>query len=340
MSRRIRLAFLLAGLACFAYLVQHVGPRNITADLRRVGWTFAAIVLLWAVVYAVNTSVWLLLLGAQGGRIPFWRAYAMTVSSFAINYVTPFVALGGEPFRAAAAAPWVGAERATGSVVAFRVVHTLGQFGLWLLLLPVAYTIVRPTGRGAELVLVAGAGLVAAVWLLTWLLRSHALGRLPGTLSAVPPLRPFARALERHRAVLEAVDAQLAALATRHPRRLAAALFLETLARFVSTAELALAARSVGAPMGLRGAAFVGGFSQLLMNILFFVPLSVGTKEGGIYLGVRVLGLRPSLGVYAAIVSRLREIAWIALGLALVWAAGARPRAAQGDAAEADAGAV
>lgn len=340
MSRRFRLAFFVAGLACFAYLVGLAGPRAILTDLARIGWSFVAIVLLWGVVYAVNTSVWLLLLGAQGGRIPFWRAYAMTVSSFAVNYVTPVVALGGEPLRAAAAAPWVGVERAAGSVVAYRVVHTLGQLGFWLLSLPLAYTLLPRTSRDTELLVVVGVCVAAAAWLLARLLRARALGRLLGALRAVRPPRSAARLLERHRPALEAVDAQLAALATRHPRRLAAALVVEILARLLSTAEFVLAARSVGVPLGLRSAAFIGGFSQLLMNLLFFVPFSAGTKEGGIYLGARMLGLGSSLGVYAAIVSRLRELAWIAIGLALVWATGARPPAASRGAPGADAEAV
>jgi len=38
----------------------------------------------------------------------------------------------------------------------------------------------------------------------------------------------------------------------------------------------------------------------------------------------QLLGLDPALGVYTAIVSRLRDIAWIGVGLALVWLSGRR----------------
>ena len=54
------------------------------------------------------------------------------------------------------------------------------------------------------------------------------------------------------------------------------------------------------------------------------VPFEVGTKEGSLYLLFRLLGLDPALGVYTAIVARLRDVVWIGAGLALVWLAGRR----------------
>jgi len=43
-----------------------------------------------------------------------------------------------------------------------------------------------------------------------------------------------------------------------------------------------------------------------VQNVIFVVPFEVGTKEGSLYLVFQLLGLDPALGVYTAIVSRLR----------------------------------
>jgi hypothetical protein len=48
------------------------------------------------------------------------------------------------------------------------------------------------------------------------------------------------------------------------------------------------------------------------------MPFNVGSKEGGLYVIFAALGLPSRLGVAAAVVSRLREITWIAIGLLLV----------------------
>ncbi|MFL5576938.1 MAG: lysylphosphatidylglycerol synthase transmembrane domain-containing protein [Gemmatimonadaceae bacterium] len=328
MSRRLQLAFFVCGLALFVFLVARAGPGALLTQLRRTGWAFVPIVLVWAGVYLTNTVAWRLLAvgpeGARGCGIPFWRAYSITVSSFAINYVTPMVSLGGEPFKLEAAAAYVGRRRAAGSVIAFRVVHTLGQLVFWLLTLPVAYALLPRTPATTTLLAATAAALVLAAWLLAALPRSRVLERLLDAIQAVAPLRRLARAVERGRPALAAVDAELAAVAGGHPARLAGALAAEVAGRCVAVLEFVLVARSVGVDMRYGAAAVVGGFSQLVMNLFFFVPFELGPREGSLYLVFRLLGLGAALGVYAAVVSRLRELAWIGIGLALVWAGGGR----------------
>src|SRR2546427_4168047 len=41
--------------------------------------------------------------------------------------MTPMVNVGGEPFKIAAVAPWLGLRRAAGSVVIYQILHTLGM---------------------------------------------------------------------------------------------------------------------------------------------------------------------------------------------------------------------
>jgi hypothetical protein len=333
MSRRIRFLTFVAGLALLALLVLRVGggPRALAADVRRVGWGFAPIVALWGVVYAMNTASWLLVLHASevGARLPFARAYAISVSSFALNYVTPVVALGGEALRTAAVAPLVGRQRAAAATVAFRVVHTSGQLLCWLLTVPLALALL-PTTTAMRIVLVLAAlVLLAATTLLGAALRARTLERLLDALPRIPLLARAAPRLERHRAALLGVDAEIAAVAHDRPRRLAAALAIETASRFVATLEFVLIARGIGAPMGFAGGAVVAGFSQVVMNALFFLPFEVGAKEGSLFVIFRALGYSAHVAVSSAVLSRLRELAWIAIGLGLIWV-GAERRTALG----------
>src|SRR5205807_2393592 len=64
--------------------------------------------------------------------------------------------------------------------------------------------------------------------------------------------------------------------------------------------------------------------TQLVQNALFVVPFEAGTKEGSLYLLFQLLGLDPALGVYTAIVSRVRDLVWIGAGVGLVWLSGRR----------------
>src|SRR5260370_18006646 len=65
-------------------------------------------------------------MGGEPGRAPFWRTWAITVSSFALNFMTPLVNVGGEPFKIAAVAPWLGLRRAAGSAVLYQMLPTFG----------------------------------------------------------------------------------------------------------------------------------------------------------------------------------------------------------------------
>jgi hypothetical protein len=76
-------------------------------------------------------------------------------------------------------------------------------------------------------------------------------------------------------------------------------------------------AKGIGLELSPLQAFVMGSFGTLIVNIIFFVPLEAGVKEGSFYFIFQMLGLDPKLGVFAAIVQRLREFAWIFLGLLL-----------------------
>ncbi len=258
--------------------------------------------------------------------IPFWRAYVISVASFAINYVTPLVNLGGEPFRIAAAAPYVGTSRAAASVVSFRLAHTIGQLLFWLTAIPLAYLLLPHTWAVIAALALIAAVVASVVIALLGLSRRHVAERVLNALIRVPLTRRFAPKLEAARPVVARVDAELAALSGPGRSHFHRALAAEFLGRAVAMLEYFFIARAIGLHVSYLTAFVMGAFSQFVLNILFFIPFEMGTKEGGLYLIFRLLSLPPRLGVYAAIVSRLRELAWIAIGLCFVWLSrGGRP---------------
>jgi len=115
MSRPLRLALFLLGAAIFGYLVAHIGVGQLISDAGRTGFLFVPILLVYALVYACSALAWRLTMG-DSHRPSFWRTYAVTISAGALNFLTPVVNAGGEAFRVAALAPWLGKRRAAGSV--------------------------------------------------------------------------------------------------------------------------------------------------------------------------------------------------------------------------------
>jgi len=326
-SRKLQLLLFVCGSTIFAYLVARIGVAQLLADAARTGWLFVPIILLYGVVCACNAGAWWLSMADEASRPAFWRAYAITVAGFSLNFVTPMVNVGGEPFKIAAVAPWLGLRRAAGSVVLYQMLHTLGMLLSFLtavvlgaLLLP-PHPVIR---AGLALAFVALAALV--VLLLTGH-RRGGLERLLDLLHRTPLLDRLARRIEPKRASLAQMDEQITEFYHRRPRRFVQALALEYLSRSIFMFEYVLIAWGVGLNITFAQAYVIGGLTSLIQNVIFVVPFEVGTKEGSLYLVFQLLGLDPALGVYTAIVSRLRDLVWIGGGLALVWCSGRRAQA-------------
>lgn len=320
------------GALVFAFLLYRAGVQGLLRDLRSTAWVLAPIVAVWALVYVSNTVAWEQLLRAgtppspsgSRGTIPFLQAYAITIASFAINYVTPFVALGGEPFRVASAAPWVGTDRAAASVVSFRATHTLGQVLFWLIAVPVAWILLPHTvATNAVLASVAAVMCVLAAFLVS-LFRRGFLIRALAIVHRTPLLRRLGPRIDRVRGTLEHIDGRMAALTSGERQHLIVAVVAEVLGRCIAMLEYFFIARAMGLHIDYATAFVIGAFSQLAINLTVFIPFELGSKEGGLYLIFELLGLPPALGVYASVLSRLRELTWIAIGLTMVWVSGRR----------------
>ena len=330
MTRRVRIGLLLAGIVVYGAILWAVGLDTLFDNLRQAGWSLLPVLGVYAIVYAFYNAAWMVLLLDEPKRPGFWASFAITTSAFGINYITPVVNAGGEPYRAAATAAWTGTSRATGATVLYYLLHALSSFALWLAAL-VAGLIVLPRTAwhlsGIAILAVAILGLAALV------LAAHRRGVLEALLNLLnrlPGLRRLGRILEQHRGSLVEMDVQIRQFWHDRPGRFAAAFGLECAGRAIQVLEFWLICRGVGIPISYAEALCMGGLAALALNVFFFMPFELGSKEGsmiGIFLA---LGYTAPLAVYASVVSRLRELAWIGIGLALMWESGPEPVAPGG----------
>jgi hypothetical protein len=324
MSLRLRALLFLAGAAAFALMVAHAGVHSIVANITAVGWLLLPLVALYGVVQVFYAAAWQTVMGAEPVSPPFGRTLAITVSTLALNFITPFVQAGGEAFRVAAAGEWLGRRRAGGSVMLYTMIHALSSLLLWfsaliLVLVVLPHRAILTVGVAALMLVVLG--LVAIV------LAGHhggVLGRLFRLLERIPLIRRFTPALERHRAMLEEVDRQITDFHRRAPRRFLLALALDFTGRVIGVGEFYLICRGLGTPVSLTQAYLIGGLLALAINASFFVPFELGSKEAALYFIYHLAGLTPELGVATSVITRVRELAWVGIGVGLVWVGGRR----------------
>jgi uncharacterized membrane protein YbhN (UPF0104 family) len=324
MRRRTRLVLSFAGTLILVFLIERIGPDAILDYARRTGWYALPIVLVFLPVYLCNAFAWHLVMAGSPSRPPFLRTFAVTVAGFAINYLTPVVSLGGEPFKVAAVTPWTGPSRAASSVIVFGMLHALSHLFIWLTAVVVAFVIL-PVDTIVTIALL-GIGLVL-LGLIAFVFGRHRHGILEDLLDIllrIPLLRRLAGPWEPKRPMLVRIDSQIGEFWLHDRSRFFAALASEYAGRAISVIEFWLILLSLGHAVGYFEAFLIGSFASLVLNLMFFIPFSLGAREGGVLAIVAALGMPAGAGVYASLVTRLRELAWIAIGLALIPLAGNR----------------
>jgi len=312
------LGFFVFGAAVFCYLIYRFGVDQIVQNIQKAGWSLLYVFCVWFLIYIANALAWKLLLDSNGKNISFVRLFMVTVSGFVINYITPVIALGGEPYKIDALTDSLGTQRSVSAVVLYRMVHLLGHMFL-LLTGIVASLLVLEFPAAVRMVLLLAAVLIVAVIFFT--LAGHRNGvfqKLGAVLQRIPLLRKATRSFNQYGEDLKEMDAVITDVYHHARRKLYAAIVLEYVSRVLMGVEVFLILKGIGIETTVVSALFLYVSYSIVINLLFFIPLNLGAREGGLALGLGSLALPPLLGVYMGVVMRVREFFWIALGLLFI----------------------
>ena len=113
----------------------------------------------------------------------------------------------------------------------------------------------------------------------------------------------------------QGVDRSLASFYRERPRHLLAAVLFHFLAYAVGSLEIYLVLNFLDIPVTLLTAVVIESFGAAVKFASFMVPGSLGALEGGNVAIFAAFGLGGALGLSYTLVRRLREGAWVLLGL-------------------------
>jgi uncharacterized protein (TIRG00374 family) len=322
--KKIELIFFALGLCALLYLLHRFGFETLLKNLAATGWTFGVIILLWGFIFLLNTTAWKLVLGLEGEAMSFPQLYRITVSGFALNDVTPFLAIGGEPYRMSILAEKMGRGRSVSAVTLYRMIYSLGH--ILLLLTGVVLSLLTLKLSSLLTLLLSAAGLVLSIVVML-IVSAHREGIFERVFALLQRVSPVRRLLERfsvNQASLKRMDELVTNAYRKRKSDFYGAISLEFLSRCCMGLEIYLILRSVGVRIEIPEAFFLYVVYSLLINILFAVPYNVGVREGGFYFALQSLALPPMIGVYLGIVMRIREFFWVFLGLLFIVVGSAR----------------
>ena len=329
MKKKYQNGFLIFGLVVLGLMVCQLDFKEVWEGIQRAGYWFLAVVLLWAVLYIFNTGAWWIIIksGEEDDKneekeektFSFLWLYKITVSGFALNYATPGGLMGGEPYRIMSLSPYISTERATSSVLLYVMTHIFSHFWFWLLSC-VLYVITQPMNIPMGILLACVAAFcLTAIW---FFLKGYKKGiAVSGMriLSHIPFVKKWAkRFFENHAEQLHTIDQQIAALHGQNPRTFFCAVGMELTCRVVSALEIFFILLVIMPSANYLQCILILAFTSLFANMLFFIPLQLGGREGGFLLSAKGLAIGAREGIFVALLVRLREIIWTAIGLLLI----------------------
>lgn len=321
MSAGLRNIFLCVGLLAIVlmFCTFDLSYTELFQNLKTAGWWFIAAVLLWIPIYMMNAWAWRVIINdGQGTRVPFGKVFKYTVTGYALNYVTPVGVLGGEPYRILELTPYVGVSRATSSVLLYAMMHIFSHFIFWgmsVVLYLILYFSKIDAAMAFFLVLV-GIFCTCGIYLF---LKGYRNGMVVKTITLLAHLpfikRRMQRFLREKRETIERIDNQIAGLHKQRRRTFYLSLSLEFFARVIGCLEVCFILLILTDSVSFADCVLVQAFTSLFANLFFFMPMELGTREGGFALAVAGLSLPAAFGVCAGLLTRVRELIWIIIGI-------------------------
>lgn len=303
-----RRTLLLVGIAFTAWLVSSVGAHELTTNLWNIGWGFTIILAQELLAFGANTLGWWLVFPSGQRPALDLRLVRVRMASDAVNYATPTAGLAGEVVRVDLVKNEIAPAAATASVTVAKLTQALGQAmyitGGILIGASLLPALQGPPGsalRTAVVLLWAGIAAFLVVQRnisLELLLRRF--GRSRGSIE-------FARD----------VDSNLRDIHSCGPA-LAASVICFAFGWATGAIEVWTVLVCLGLERSIASAVAIDASIALVDAVLFFMPLKLVALEGGAVTVFQWAGIGGAAGLAFGLARRVRQVAWVVVGLGLL----------------------
>lgn len=326
MANKARIAknvFFIVGALTLGIMIYKIGVDNIWHDIKQTGWWYIPIFSMWVVVYLLNTLSFYIILndGSQESKkISFIRLFKLTISGFAINYITPFGLMGGEPYKIIELKEDLGIQKATSSVLLSTMMHFVSHFLFWVVTIPMLFFLVPVISDSIEIGLIISGG--TAFLLLLWAYRVYTKGGVNRALTITSRLPFIGKKIKnlkvKHQEKIYQMDVLIADLYKNRKKDFIASLSIEFLSRFFICFEILLMMQAIKAPVTIVQSVLVESIQSLISNLFFFMPMQMGAREGGFVIIYGILSMPVAYGVFVSLSKRIRELFWTLVGILLI----------------------
>ncbi len=316
--RLLKILLLCLGFYILYFTVRQVGLHNIWNSVRGIGWPLVPVLLVYPFIYAFNTLGWRYSFPRNLPKhIPWKDLYVIRIIGETLNEIIPFSAsLGGEPVKAELLKKRYGVSLAEG-YASLLIVHTTFYVSLNLFVIGGILVTLKTMPLTAVLwqsviAFLGGLGLVVALLIgglhLGIFKKVHEFGEM---------FKWWKHDSDQKKIKFLELDKDIKKFYSQNKKNFFLSVFWNFLAWFAGAFEVYFVGKLMGLPISFTEAWLLEALIQVLRIITFFIPSSVGLQEGGIVLIFSQFGLNQGSGLAFALIRRIREMIWIAVGLAL-----------------------
>ncbi len=317
--RWVKLLFLAFGFYMLYATIKQVGLENILANLQNVEWKFIPLLFVYPVIFALDTLGWAYSFPKKlPQHIPFYDLYLIRIIGETLNALIPGTAsLGGEPVKAQLLKSRHSVPLSDG-YASLLIVHTtfwiaLNFFVIGGILVTLKTLPLTPILWKSVVAFLVGLGLVALLLIIGLhygiFQKVHDVGEI---------FKWWGKDSREKKLKFLALDGDIKAFYSANRSRFFLSSFFNFLGWFAGTIEVYLIFWMLDRPVSWTEAWLLEALIQVLRIVTFFIPSSIGAQEGGIVLIFQQFGFSNSVALTFAIIRRIREMMWIAVGL-LLW---------------------
>ncbi len=304
---------MILALGFYAWFLRRLGVGNVYAYVRLAGWALALTCTLEAVARIANTLGWRATISEYPRRLSFAELFSARVAGEAIDYVTPSAQLGGQFLMAVMVRNKLPMAVGLATVVVAALAEGVGQIGYVSGALLLSIRLVATLQR---LFWPIVGGLAFAALLVVGFFAIQTRKPFSHLFRAAAKLNLTGAANGEVRSAATHADALLADFYVHHRWRLVVSSLAYLAAWSMGPLEIYILLRALGQRASFEVALMVDAIGQLIERATFIIPAKLVSQEGGKALILGMLGYPPGVGFTVGFLRRIKEMAWVLLGLA------------------------
>ena len=321
--RAVRYLFGICGIALFIHLIGSVGLAKILDSIQEIGWWALAIIAIGGGVLLVRSLAWRCTLGREYRHMPVSTLFRIYAAAESIGFLFLGGPAVGDTTRVLMLRGTIPTVRVIAAVALDRGLYLVGSailLAVTMFLLP----LVLHGGSKIPTSIYGIGSVFVLIFFTLWVAMRKRVRLLSGLLFLASKLRPLRGWTERRSAgVVEVERTMFHFLDTDRPR-FWSAFALNLVAHGLAVIEVLLVLWLLGAGGSVTNALFIEGMTKIAGISGAVIPGNVGAYEAANMLILKLLSLKPAMGLILALVRDVRRIFWLGAGLALFFYSGFR----------------